>query len=120
MNNNQFIAFYPSQDLEATRAFYQDTLGLALVRDQGVCLIFKVNEGGYVGFCTHLKEMPSSSFIITLVRDDVDGIYQQLKQQGVKLQEAPKLNEKYQIYHFFAQDPNGYKVEVQRFLEPLI
>jgi len=31
----------------------------------------------------------------------------------------PRLNEKYQIYHFYLKDPDGHIIEVQRFEEPL-
>lgn len=116
---NQFIAFYPSQDLKASQQFYQNILELELSRDQGVCLIFKVNEGGFIGFCNHLEVTENPNFIITIVTDDVDGVYEKLERANVTLESKPKLNEKYQIYHFFARDPNGYKLEVQKFLEPL-
>ena len=29
----------------------------------------------------------------------------------------PQVNEKYNIYHFFLRDPEGRKLEVQRFLD---
>jgi hypothetical protein len=30
----------------------------------------------------------------------------------------PTYNERYQIYHLFARDPNGYLIEIQRFEDP--
>lgn len=115
----QSITFFPSQDLQATKRFYQDSLGLELVRDQGSCLIFKVSSTGYVGFCEHLKASEQPGVIITLVLDNVDELYQQLFAQGVPIEAPPSLNEQYQIYHFFARDPNAYRLEIQRFLVPL-
>jgi catechol 2,3-dioxygenase-like lactoylglutathione lyase family enzyme len=115
----KFISFYPSQDLAATRAFYEEVLGLKLARDQGSCLIFQVTETAFLGFCNHLEPIESPAFIITLVLDNVDGVYRRLLQRHILIDASPTLNEKYQIYHFFALDPNGYKVEVQRFLDPL-
>lgn len=119
MQAEQFISFYPTKDLTATRAFYEGVLGLKLARDQGTCLIFQVTETAFFGFCSHFSPLVSPSFMITLVLDDVDAIYQSLLEKQVKLEGPPSLNETYQIYHFFARDPNGYKVEVQRFLDPL-
>ena len=29
----------------------------------------------------------------------------------------PQVNEKYNIYHFFLRDPEGRKLEIQRFLD---
>ncbi len=120
MNPDALIAFYPCHDLGATRDFYERDLGLRLERDQGSCLIFGVAGGGYLGFCQHerpLAEHPG--LILTLVLDDVDGVYQRLKRRAVETEGPPKLNEPFGIYHFFARDPDGYRLEVQRFLEPL-
>ena len=116
----ELISFYPTTDLEACRDFYGQLLGLALARDQQTCLIFKVHQTSYLGFCQHQETLPyHKGLIITLVTADVDGIYQRFKTQGIMMEEVPKLNEYYGIYHFFARDPNGYRLEIQRFLEPL-
>jgi catechol 2,3-dioxygenase-like lactoylglutathione lyase family enzyme len=113
------IAFYPAHDLEATRDFYERDLCLPLVRDQGTCLIFGVATNAYVGFCQSENVPEHPGLIVTLLTQDVDGFYHRLRQLGVETEAAPKQNDSYQIYHFFARDPDGYRVEVQRFLEPL-
>ena len=114
------VAFYPSQDLVANRAFFEGLLGLPLVRDQGVCLIYKVADKAYVGFCSHLEAVNTpNSIIITLVHEDVDGEYQRYQARGIPNDGPPRLNERYGIYHFFAHSPEGYRVEVQRFNEAL-
>lgn len=116
---DSFIGFYPCRDLRRTAQFYR-ALGLGVARDQGSCLIFRVAQGGYVGFCQHeasLSEHPG--LILTLVLDDVDGVYERLTEGGVPTEAPPKLSERFGIYHFFTRDPDGYRVEVQRFLEPL-
>jgi catechol 2,3-dioxygenase-like lactoylglutathione lyase family enzyme len=118
------IAFYPSRDLEASRAFYQDVLGLTLARDQQSCLIFTVVGGGYLGFCHH-ERLPSDGeeqhlgLILTLVTEEVDAVHARLDALGVATDGVPRWNERYGIYHFFTRDPSGYRVEVQRFREPL-
>lgn len=120
MQPDQFISFYPCHDLSATRDFYERDLGLELARDQETCLIFRVAESAFVGFCQHEGALPQhQGLIITLVLDDVDGVYKRLKQLGVEIEAPPRLNEHYGIYHFFARDPDGYRLELQRFLEPL-
>jgi catechol 2,3-dioxygenase-like lactoylglutathione lyase family enzyme len=114
------IAFYPCHDLEATRNFYERDLCLPLVRDQGNCLIFKVTRGAYVGFCQHAEAVPDhKGLIVTLLTNDVDGLYRRLRQLNTETEAAPKLNDTYRIYHFFAHDPDGYSIEIQRFVEPL-
>lgn len=116
----QFISFYPCHDLSATRDFYERDIGLGLARDQETCLIFCVTKTAFVGFCQHEGDLPNhKGLIITLVTEDVDAVYKRLKQFGVETEAPPKLSEHYGIYHFFARDPDGYRLEVQRFLEPL-
>ncbi len=114
------IAFYPTQDLQATRVFYETVLGLELVRDQQSCLIFKVTSGGYLGFCHHETPVPNhAGVILTLLTDNVDDVYEKLKALNTNFETPPKHNPRYQIYHFFARDPNAYRLEVQRFDSPL-
>nr|WP_281054504.1 VOC family protein [Truepera radiovictrix] len=113
------MGFYPCRDLARTRRFYR-ALGLTLARDQGTCLIFRVAPGGYVGFCQHDAALPEHpGLILTLVLDDVDGTYARLCERGVPTEAPPRENARFGIYHFFARDPDGYRLEVQRFLEPL-
>ncbi len=112
------IIFLGTQDLESTDHFYRKTLGFELYKDQGVCRIYSVPGGGKVGFCTHIPVLKGErSPIITFVVDDVDGVHQRLMAAGVEGLHAPQENPRYRIYHFFAQDPNGYTLEVQRFLD---
>jgi predicted enzyme related to lactoylglutathione lyase len=120
MTPDAFIAFYPASDLAATRDFYERDLGLALARDQGSCLIFRVAGGGYLGFCQHERAASAhAGVILTLVLEDVDAVYRRLQRLAVETEGPPRLNEGFGIYHFFARDPDGYRLEVQRFLEPL-
>ncbi len=49
-------------------------------------------------------------------RAEVDEMYARLR--GIAAAE-PRENPKYQIYHFFAVDPEGRKIEFQQFLHPV-
>ncbi len=119
MRADAFIAFYPCHDLSASRDFYERDLGLKLARDQKTCLIFQASQG-YLGFCQHEGALPQhAGLILTFVTDAVDEVYKTLRQRSVETEAPPRLNEQHGIYHFFARDPDGYRVEVQRFLEPL-
>ncbi|MEA3326825.1 MAG: VOC family protein [Chloroflexota bacterium] len=116
----QQITFLHSQDLQATRHFYNEVLGLPLVRDQGSCLIFSVTESAYLGFCEHITPIKiGRRVILTLVTNNVDEWYAVLKDRGVDLISEPKSNPLFQIYHFFLNDPDGYWIEIQRFDQPL-
>jgi hypothetical protein len=46
-------------------------------------------------------------------KEDVDAIYDMLKHISTS---EPKVFEKYEIYQFFAQDPEGRAIEFQAFL----
>jgi catechol 2,3-dioxygenase-like lactoylglutathione lyase family enzyme len=115
----QQITFLYTRDLAATAVFYEEKLGLALVLDQGSCRIYRVSAGAFVGFCQRAEapEQPAG-LIFTLVTADVDGWYAHLQEKGVKLEKPPAVNPQYNIYHFFLRDPNGYLIEIQRFLDP--
>lgn len=111
------IVFLGAKNLEQTDKFYMDLLGLTLFRDQGVCRIYHVPGGGRLGFCTHISVIhKDKSPIITLLSNDVDGVYQRLDRGGFTPQHLPRENPKFGIYHFFVIDPNGYWVELQQFL----
>lgn len=112
------IVFLPTLDLERTRQFYTETLGLDLVLDQGTCLILKAG-GGFWGFCASENgHSEPSKTILTLVTDDVDAWHARLIAAGVVCDGEPRLNQRFQIYHFYAEEPNGYRLEVQRFEDP--
>jgi len=89
MQFKEYITFLGTNDLKKTSNFYQNILGLTLYKDQKMCLIFHINKQSKIGFCEHIP----------------------------KIAESPKLNKKFNIYHFFFKDPNGYTIEIQRFLE---
>ena len=117
MEYEGMIVFLGTDNLENTHSFYHDTLGLPLYKDQGLCRIYDVPGGGKIGFCEHMDISKSGkSPIITLLIDDVDGVYKRLSEKGVKIEKEPGVNPKFNIYHFFAKDPNGYYVEIQKFL----
>jgi len=113
------ITFLYTRDLSGTAAFYEQVLGLPLAVDQGSCRIYRVNEGGFVGFCEKAAatEKPAG-VIITFVTDEVDAWAERLKAAGVTLEKPPTLNDVYGIYHIFFRDPNGYLLEIQRFVDP--
>ena len=113
------ITFLYTRDLAATVAFYEGVLGLELVIDQGDCRVYRVSGDAYVGFCQR-AEAPEEprGVLITLVTGDVDGWHQALVERGVSFEQPPAHNPRYQIYHCFLRDPNGYLIEIQRFDDP--
>ena len=112
------ITFCYTPDLEATAHFYEGTMGLSLALDQGACRIYRVVDGAFLGFCTEPDTPRPESIILTFVTGDVDGWYARLRARGVVFETAPSYNERFRIYHCFARDPNGYRIEIQRFDDP--
>ena len=112
-----FIPFYPVHDLEATRDFYVRELGLELEREEGRCMILRA-AGGHVGFCLFDGSLPDhDGLTLALVSPDVDGVYQRLRRLGAETELPPRRDEHYRVYHFYARDPDGYRVEIRQFIE---
>ena len=43
LQNNPIIAFVPTQNADKAKAFYQETLGLTFISDDGFALVFNAN-----------------------------------------------------------------------------
>lgn len=118
------ITFLYTPDLTQTARFYEETMGLRLRLDQGTCRIYGLVQGSYLGVCQREGPPPAASLvgkdqvIVTLVTPDVDAWYEYLKARGVEFEKTPEANATYRIYHCFLRDPNGYLIEIQRFLDP--
>lgn len=116
---DQQVTFLSTADLEATAVFYEQILGLELVLDQGACRIYRVSDDAFIGFCAHLTTAETSrGVILTLVSDRVDDWGRYLHARGITLEKEPQLNPRFNIYHLFVRDPNGYLVEIQTFRDP--
>jgi catechol 2,3-dioxygenase-like lactoylglutathione lyase family enzyme len=118
------ITFLYTHDLAATARFYEEVMALPLKLDQGSCRIYRVSSDGYLGFCQR-DDVPQGSsdpstrhVILALVTPEVDEWYHRLSKRGVVFEKPPAVNPKYNIYHCFLRDPNGYLIEIQRFLDP--
>lgn len=113
----EFILFLGTDNLKETDEFYRNVLGLKLYKDQKTCMIYKINEKASIGFCTHIKKtVEEKSPIITLIVEDVDKVYNEMESKALEIEDKPKKNDKFNIYHFFLKDNNGYTIEIQKFL----
>jgi predicted enzyme related to lactoylglutathione lyase len=110
------ITFVYSEDLERSAHFYGVVLGFEQVLDQGGCRIFRITSTSYLGTCNSRPEQAGvAGALVTFVVEDVDGWHRRLVQAGATILTEPAHNAKYQIYNFFAEDPDGNRFEVQRF-----
>ena len=112
------ITFLPSADLERSRIFYEGLLGLELVVDQGTCHIFRVAEGAFLGTCQRETLEATEGVIFTFVTDDVDGWCSRVAGAGGRIESGPEHSIQFGIYHAFLRDPDGHRLEIQRFDDP--
>jgi catechol 2,3-dioxygenase-like lactoylglutathione lyase family enzyme len=113
----ELIVFFGTDDLEKNKQFYCEILDLKIYKDQKYCLIYEINNKSKIGFCNHMKKNAfEKSPIITFVVENVDYFYDTLIKKGMKI-DSPQYNDKFKIYHFFFEDPDGYTIEVQKFME---
>jgi nitroreductase len=110
------IQFHRTQDLKGVVDFYRDAVGMQVWLQQKDCIILK--HGNFLlGFCE--REEKDNSGIITFFygdRSQVDEMYRKLEHRAT---DKPVKNDKYNIYQFFARDPEDRLVEFQCFLHPL-
>ena len=112
------ISFFGTDDLIKTDKFYREIFGLEIYKDQGKCKIYKVPGGGMIAFCEHMEVLATDkSPIITFLTEDVEGVYSKFENiEEIELESEPIKNDEFKIYQFFAKDPNGYTIEIQKFL----
>jgi catechol 2,3-dioxygenase-like lactoylglutathione lyase family enzyme len=108
------ITFLKVADLDRSSAFYGDGLGLTLVLDQGGCRIYSLTDSAFLGVCERPGEH-ASNVMVTFVSDDVAGWHERFVAAGADVDGPPRDNNDYRIFHFFATDPDGHTLEVQRF-----
>jgi len=110
------IVFVESAQREEVVDFYIDRLGAERWLEQdGGCTILKYDNMLF-GFCD--GDEPDLDVVLTFVTDDesgVDALYEDLEDRA---REEPERNDEFEIYQFFADDPEGRTVEVQTFLHP--
>lgn len=108
------IIFFKTADLVRIRDFYEGKLGLKLWQDQGTCQVYEFGNMR-LGFC--LADKAESSGTITFVYADpaeVDAAYTRFRDLATS---RPEQSELFQIYHFWARDPEGRSLEFQCFID---
>jgi len=110
------IVFFGTGDLGRVVSFYRESVDADVWLDQGDCTI--LDHGGFrFGFC----ERPTTDTcgILTFSYADRAAVDERYERLGDSARDPPAVEEDYDIYHCFADDPDGRTVEVQTFLHPL-
>ncbi len=105
------IVFFGTERHDEVVEFYRD-LGAEVWLEQPDCTILRA--GGFrVGFCA--REDVDTDGIVTFVFEDragVDDAYAGLEDLA---DDPPRYNGTYEVYQFFAEDPEARTVEFQTF-----
>ena len=110
------ILFLKTVDLKKTKDFYVREIGMTIWLEQKNISLLK--HGNLILGMHETGEVERFGLITFFypTREEVDGMYKKLRDRAVH---APRVNDQYNIYHFFAEDPEGRKLEFQAFLHPL-
>mmetsp|Transcript_37082 Transcript_37082/g.75619 ORF Transcript_37082/g.75619 Transcript_37082/m.75619 type:complete len:197 (+) Transcript_37082:90-680(+) len=115
------LVFIKTRDLASLEKFYIETIGMQLWLEQPNITI--LHHGNMILGFHQIQNVDEQE-------PDLQGMYtfvypslEQVDDIHAKLQHVadgkPRHNERYQIYQFFAKDPEGRDLEFQAFLHPL-
>ncbi|MGA1792660.1 MAG: VOC family protein [Thermoplasmatota archaeon] len=110
------LIFLGTAMLDRIRDFYITEMGMEIWLEQAECIILK-HGNLLIGFCK--REEPDTQGIITLFFDDKEEVDRYYSRFSGSSEGPPKYNEKYRIYHFFARDPEGRRLEFQKFMHDI-
>jgi len=100
-----------TSQLEASRRFYADVLGLVEVMDQGwIVTLADPAGGGQISLMTHDATAPVVPGLSVEV-DDVDGAYAEALAAGGEIVH-PLTDEPWGVRRFFVRDPAGHVVNI--------
>ena len=109
------LVFFRTAALADLVAFYTDVVEARVWHEQPDCTILE--HGAFrFGFCE--GDEAETAGVLTFVhpnRAGVDAAHERLRDHGVDTDGEPRFNDGYDIYQFFATDPEGRTVEVQTF-----
>jgi catechol 2,3-dioxygenase-like lactoylglutathione lyase family enzyme len=112
MSVNRIVPDIKSRDLEASRQFYVDVLGLEVTMDLGfiVTLVSPSNPTAQVSL---MRDDDSSAILpqISIEVEDVDDVHSRAMFLGLDIV-YPLTNEPWGVRRFFVTDPNGTIINV--------
>ena len=119
---NSQITFLYYDDLRPIARFYEEVMGFELVHDQEMARVYRVSGAAFLGIVDgamgYHRPQERNAVMVSLVVDDVEAWYDHLKREKVRL--LSEVRQSTFLDHFLLEDPDGYVIEVQRFLDPQI
>ncbi len=120
---NATITWLYYKDIPAMETFYQQTLGLQLIADQGWAKIYQASESGYIGLVDERRGMhkftEKKAVNVSFILADVDGWFNYVNEhkpfelRSLEVSTGPE--KKYRA--FVGYDPEGYYLEFDTFYE---
>jgi hypothetical protein len=107
------IVFFRTERLDDVVSFYTDVVGASVWLEQPDCTILS-RDGFRFGFCA--RDSTDACGILTFVSETRAEVDEMHRRVGDAATDSPRVNETYDIYQFFATDPDGREVEFQAFL----
>jgi catechol 2,3-dioxygenase-like lactoylglutathione lyase family enzyme len=113
--------------IQATKQFYQEYLGFGVSFENEFYLLMHT-PGGHAQLSFLLPDHPSQQALfqsafegkgmyLTIEVDDVDVLYQKLKEKGVEIKIEIR-DEPWGDRHFAIQDPNGIGIDLVKYTAP--
>jgi catechol 2,3-dioxygenase-like lactoylglutathione lyase family enzyme len=116
----ELITFFYYEDVDRAACFYQEIMGFELAIDQGFAKIFRVAQNAYLGVVDEKKGAqrahPQKPVELTVIVSDPDAWYAYLLARGMQPLSAPRTLEALNLRMFLLHDPEGYLIEIQKFL----
>ncbi|MGN7785814.1 VOC family protein [Niabella sp. 22666] len=113
-----------TEKLPETKIFYTKTLGFGITfENEFYLLLHTPDKAAEISFLLpdHPSQQPlfqkpfqGQGMYLTIEVDDVDKIYQDLKQKGIKI-EIDIRNEPWGDRHFAIKDPNGIGIDIVKY-----
>lgn len=99
-------------DLERSRRFYTEVLGLKVLLEENGYVRVGVPDGVHIGMEVGKPwQIGAHGIEINLQVEDVDEWTQRLKQSGVRFEQEPS-DMPWGARHAFFQDPDGYRLSI--------
>ena len=108
------IVFFRTADRDGVVEFYRSRLGFQTWLQQDGCTIL-THDGLKLGFC-ETDDEPETDGIVTLYYDTRTVVDEKREDLADVAVDDPRVNEAYDIYQFFGEDPEGRTLEFQTFL----
>lgn len=114
--SNLFLYY---KDLDKASGFYSKTLGLEMVADYEMAMIFRITTDSYLILVDATKGMHTAeepkTVALALLTDQLDEWYAYLKEMDVNIKYDYKPKEGSPHDGFVIYDPEGYLLEFERF-----